>query len=242
MALARIAFKFGSSRLSAAQKRALAKAIKASASKRSRKAKFKAFKITARKGRVAARKVKLTKKLGFSKQLYAGRAARSSKLLLAKTTAENKYKNPSFISKQLGLNNPEKALRNFKRADRAYVRAMVQTTKSEKSIASLQNRLMKAQKLDDKLIKRLAKSNALEILHLNDAKKYAKISGVAIKAADTSMTKAKADALSRSFDKGFYGALAATTGLTVAANVKYKKQNPDGPKIKLDFQGLIKNK
>jgi len=64
MALAKIAFKFGSSRLSAAQKRALAKAIKASALKRSRKAKFKAFKITARRGRVGARKVKLTKKLG----------------------------------------------------------------------------------------------------------------------------------------------------------------------------------
>ena len=179
MALAKIAFKLGGSRLSAAQKRALAKAIRASALRRSKRASKRIVKFGLKRKKIANRSVILTKKLSAARALKSQRAVRSSKLLLARASAENKYKNPSFISSSLGLNNPQKALKQFKKADKAYVKAMVFTNRSEKQVAALQNKLLKSQGLDTKLINKITKNQNTAAMQIVQANRYAKIAGVA---------------------------------------------------------------
>lgn len=223
MAVAKIIFKLGAKRLSAAQKRALAKAIKASALKRARKANFRTAGLKMKRARFAVKYGKTVNRLQSAK-VKGLRDVNVSRVKLTKRLQTyDALNHPSRLKKSLGLFNEKKAAAAFKKADREYVRSMIQVGKSSKKVASLQNKLNKLDNKDLKLMKSIDKSIRSSQTAVKEAEKYAKISGTKInKAVDLSYRRAQSDAMSRAFNYTFYGAIAGTTGLKVAAIQKQK--------------------
>jgi hypothetical protein len=123
--VSKIVFKLGRKTLSAAQKRALAKAIKASALKRARRSLFKSNTLKRKSVKFAKKSVhrsfKLTRSLRQTNNLLKVRQASASKFRLKRSIAESNFKNPSIMRKLTGVGSKQAEL-SFKSADAAFVR------------------------------------------------------------------------------------------------------------------------
>jgi len=227
MALAaKIIFKLGRKRLSAAQKRALAKAIKASALKRARRSSFKSLNLTRKSVRFASKAAVRSKKLKSSiksvNNLVKVRSASAAKFKLKRSIAENKFKNPSIVSKLTGM-GMKNAERNFKKADAAFVRYDSRLQRSLVKQMRLNKSLEKISTKQASFAKKIAKTNATTAALKAEASKYAKLSGTKISASDYSVSKANAEAVGRSFNNAFYGLIGAKAAVVSVAGYKYNK-------------------
>lgn len=223
MAVGKIIFKLGAKRLSAAQKRALAKAIKASALKRARKANFKTAGLKMKRAKFAVKYGKTVNRLQSAK-VKGLRDVNVSRVKLTKRLQTyDALNHPSRLKKSLGLFNEKKAAAAFKKADKEYVRSMIQVGKSSKKVASLQNKLNRLDKKDLRLMASIDKSIRSSQSAVKEAEKYAKISGTKInKSLDLSYSKAQSEAMGRAFNYTFYGAIGGTAALKVAAVQRQK--------------------
>jgi len=176
MAVAKIIFKLGAKRLSAAQKRALAKAIKASALKRARKSGLKTTALKMKRAKFAVKYGKTVNRLQSAK-VKGLRDVNVSRVKLTKRLqAYDALNHPNRLKKSLGLFNEKKAAAAFKKADKEYVRSMIRVGKSSKKVASLQNKLTRLDKKDLKLMASIDRSIKGKQSALKEAQKYAKIS------------------------------------------------------------------
>jgi len=231
--LSKIAFKLGGKRLSAAQKKALAKAIRASALKRSRRASYKATRLAARKTKRFAtsrkRVMRLTNRVSRLRPRYEASARLTQQAGLKRLVLQDKLKNPSLAKRALGLHNPKKAAAAFRRADRDFIRA---SRVSEQQLARLEKYTRKMAKISrndvrfNKAIDRkIARATKTATLQLNQAKGYAQIAGLPISPADVGMKQAKLDRSARYFNATFYGLVGAQAGVTTYAYQKQKRKN-----------------
>jgi len=226
----KIIFKLGRKTLSAAQKRALAKAIKASALKRARRSLLKSKGLRRKSVKFAKKSIIRSKRLKSSlrktNNLLKIRQVSASKYRLKRSIAESKFKNPSIMRKLTGLGSKQAEI-SFKSADAAFVRY---DTRLQKTIAK-SSRINKALEAitakKSRIASKITKQNATTAKLKAEAAKYAKLSGTKIKASDYSIITAQQESVSRSFNNTFNTLIGAKVALVGAAGYSYKKQNPD---------------
>jgi len=220
----KVIFKLGAKRLSAAQKKALAKAIKASALKRARSSAYKSAMTTRNRVRLGVRVAKATKKLNVYKAKNLSNSKVFMSAQLKRTAAENKFKNPSAVKKLIGLHNAKSAAVAFKKADKEFVKASLRNQQSAMKVQAMQSKLAKLANKDKALIKRIEKLSNRSLIAQKEAQKYAKLSGTTVKASDLSAVKGAQEAYWRAFDATLIGLAGGTAALKVAANKKQAKK------------------
>jgi hypothetical protein len=182
--VSKIIFRLGRKRLSAAQKRALAKAIKASALKRAKRSAIRGAKLTKRSAKFATRAAikskRINSRLKSVNNLVKVRSASAAKYQLKRSVAESKFKNPSIAARLTGLGLKNSEL-SFKRADAEFVRYNARLQKSLIKQMRLNRTLESINAKQTRFASKITKINANTARLKAEAAKYAKLSNSASK-------------------------------------------------------------